>query len=42
MDYIHLQGKYFTAFIDKDRYSDIKDYIVKNRKDKCWGDNLEI
>ena len=42
MDYIHLQSKYFSAFIDKDRYTDVKSYITANRKDKSWGDNLEV
>ena len=42
MDYIHLQSKYFSAFIDKDRYTGVKDYVTANRKDKSWGDNLEI
>lgn len=30
------------AFIDSDRYNNIRDYIVENRRDKVWGDNLEI
>ena len=42
MDYVHLQGKYFMAFVDSDRYNNIRDYVVDNRRDKVWGDNLEI
>ena len=42
MDYVHLQSKYFGAFIDSDRYRTVKDYVVDNRKDKVWGDNIEI
>ena len=42
MDYVHLQSKYFGAFIDGDRYSTVKEYVIDNRKDKVWGDNVEI
>jgi len=42
MDYVHLQGKYFMAFVDTDRHNSIRDYIVEQRRDKVWGDNLEI
>jgi len=42
MDYIHLNGKYFAAFIDSDRYRSVSDYVKEHRKDKVWGDNLEI
>ena len=42
MDYVHLQGKYFIAFIDSDRYQNIRDYVADNRRDKVWGDNVEI
>ena len=42
MDYVHLQGKYFMEYVDTDKYSSIKQYVVENRKDKVWGDNIEI
>ena len=42
MDYVHLNGKYFIEFVDTDRYNGIRDYVEQNRRDKVWGDNLEI
>ena len=42
MDYVHLNGKYFLAFVDTDRYAGITEYVQQNRQDKVWGDNLEI
>ena len=37
-----MKGKYFIGFIDKDRYPTIRDYVKENKRDKVWGDNLEI
>ena len=37
-----MQGKYFMGFIDKDKYSTIQEYITENKRDKVWGDNIEI
>ena len=42
MEYIHLQGKYFMGFIDKEKYGSIQEYIIENKRDKVWGDNIEI
>ena len=42
MEYIHLQGKYFMGFIDKERYGTIREYVTENKRDKVWGDNIEI
>ena len=42
MEYIHLQSKYFIAFIDTDKYATVEAYIEEMRKDKIWGDNIEI
>ena len=42
MEYIHLQGKYFMTFIDNSRYGTINEYITENKRDKVWGDNIEI
>ena len=27
MDYVHLNGKYFLAFVDTDRYVGITEYV---------------
>ena len=42
MDYVYLHSKYFKDFIDNDRYHTMKEYVDDNRKDKVWGDNIEI
>ena len=37
-----MQGKYFMGFIDKERYGSIREYVTENKRDKVWGDNIEI
>ena len=40
MDYVYLQGKYFTSFVDRERFSSFKAYVDHNRKEKVRGENI--
>ena len=41
-DYVHLRGNYFYNFIDSDKYKTINEYVKENKRDKAWGDEIEI
>ena len=42
MDYIYACRDYFKDFIDRDVHGSVEQYIEQKRKDKVWGDDIEI